>query len=405
MAYSLTFMFRLILLSLGLTANNSLNLKEDQTSTGHGDGICKSRLEIYGYECQEHHVTTEDGYILSIQRVPNGRSGTGKDATTKVPVLLQHGVLMDGITWLLSSPDKSLGYILADSGYDVWIANSRGTKYSLRHMFLSPSNSAYWEWSWDQLVAYDLPAVVEYVYNQTRNQKIHYIGHSLGTLMALASFCEHRLLDMIRSAALLCPIAFLDQITSSIARASANAFVGEVSYWLGLHEFNIIGRSGDELLLQVCNQPGVNCYDLITSFTGRNCCLNSSSVRVFLDHEPQPTAMKNMIHMAQMIRRGTIAKYDYDSYEENMKHYGQAHPPAYNMSNIPNNFPLFLSYGGRDALSDSNDVRHLLKMLKCHHKTKLKVRFLQNYAHGDFVMAVNAKQLVYDPLISFLNLF
>lgn len=106
-----------------------------------------------------------------------------------------------------------------------------------------------------------------------------------------------------------------------------------------------------------------------------------------------------------VIRRGTIAKYDYDSYEENMKHYGQAHPPAYNMSNIPNNFPLFLSYGGRDALSDSNDVRHLLKMLKCHHKTKLKVRFLQNYAHGDFVMAVNAKQLVYDPLISFLNLF
>lgn len=37
-------------------------------------------------------VTTKDGYILSMQRIPGGRSG--EKAGSRVPVLLQHGLLM-----------------------------------------------------------------------------------------------------------------------------------------------------------------------------------------------------------------------------------------------------------------------------------------------------------------------
>lgn len=39
----------------------------------------------------------------------------------------------------------------------------------------------YWNWSWDELTAYDLPATFEYVYNQTGQQQLHYVGHSLVT--------------------------------------------------------------------------------------------------------------------------------------------------------------------------------------------------------------------------------
>ncbi|RWR71824.1 Alpha/beta hydrolase fold-1 [Cinnamomum micranthum f. kanehirae] len=334
-------------------------------------------------------VTTQDGYILSMQRIPEGR---GKVVGRKTPVLLQHGVLMDGITWLLNSPDQSLAFILADSGFDVWIANSRGTLWSRGHTLLGPGDPGYWDWSWDELAAYDLPAFVQYIYDQT-DQKLNYVGHSLGTLIALVSLSQSKLLDMVNSAALLSPIAHLGQVTSLISQAAAKAFIAELC------------REAVAILLKtLCKTPGANCYDLMTSFTGKNCCLNSSTVELFLDHEPQSTATRNMIHMAQMIREGTIAMYDYGDSGENMKHYGQPTPPIYNLSGIPNDFPLFLSYGGKDALSDVNDVQLLLDDLKSHESDKITVQYRDDYAHADFVMGVNAKQVVYDPMIAFFKL-
>ena len=43
------------------------------------------------------------------------------------------------MTWLLDNPDESLEYMLADSGFDVWIANTIGTRWSLKHQSLNPT--------------------------------------------------------------------------------------------------------------------------------------------------------------------------------------------------------------------------------------------------------------------------
>lgn len=366
-----------------------------------GSGICKLMVESWGYECEEHTVTTTDGYFLSLQRIPIGLSGN--ETGDRPPVVLQHGVLMDGVTWVLNPPNQSLAFILADNGFDVWIANSRGTQYSLGHTTLSSNNPGYWDWSWDELAAYDLPAIVQYVYHLS-GQKLHYVGHSQGTLIALAAFSQRRMSHMVRSAGLLSPIAYLSRMTSELARNAVENFVSEFLYWSGLHQFVPRGEAVMNLLKDICKKPGIDCDDLFTSFTGENCCLSKSTVPTFLEHEPQSTATKNMIHLAQMVRDGTIAMYDYEDKDKNIARYGQPNPPEYNLTNIPSNLPLFLAHGGRDALSDVDDVKFLLDSLKNHDVDKLSLQFIQDYAHADYVMAINAKELVYDPLIHFFRL-
>lgn len=363
-------------------------------------GLCASSVVVHGYKCQEYEVKTADGYILSIQRIPEGRAGGG--AKNRQPVLLQHGVLVDGMTWVLNSPDESLAFILADSGFDVWIANSRGTRFSRKHASLDPAKPAYWDWSWDELVSYDLPATFDFVFSQT-GQKIDYVGHSMGTLTALASFSEGKLVDKLRSAALLSPVAYLSHMTTALGTVAAKAFVGEITTLFGLAEFNPKGAPVANFLKSLCAISGIDCYDLLTSLTGKNCCLNSSTVDLFLRNEPQSTSTKNLVHLAQTVRDGTVTKFNYGSPNFNLEHYGEARPPVYNLANIPRNVPLFISYGGRDSLSDDRDVGLLLDSLKFHDGDKLTVQFIKDYAHADFIMGVNAKDIVYNALLAFFK--
>jgi lysosomal acid lipase/cholesteryl ester hydrolase len=104
-----------------------------------------------------------------------------------------------------------------------------------------------------------------------------------------------------------------------------------------------------------------------------------------------------------LVRQGNIAMYDYGDESENKAHYGQSTPPLYDMTHIPKDIPLFLSYGQNDALSDVYDVQLLLDNLKNHQKDKLVVQYIDDYSHLDFVIAANAKSIVYDPLMAFLR--
>ncbi|XXG50267.1 hypothetical protein AAC387_Pa02g4311 [Persea americana] len=366
-------------------------------------GICESFVNPQGYPCKEYKVTTEDGYILSMQNIPGGRSVNGSGGGRRQPVLLQHGLQMDGLTWLLNNPDESLGYILADSGFDVWIANARGTRWSLKHQSLNRTEPAYWAWSLDELVQFELPAIVGFVHNQTR-QKMHFVGNSLGALVGLASFSEGKLVDMLKSAALPTPIAYLSHMTSVIGQLAAKAFLGEImTDLLGIPEFNPKEKVFACFLNSLCSKPGINCYDLMTSLSGKNCCMNSSTFDLFLKYGPQSTSTKTMVHLAQAVRKGVTTKFDYGSPKANIVHYSQTEPPVYNMSNIPNDLPLFLSYGGQDAISDVYDVQLLLDCLKFHDGDKLTVQFVKDFAHMDFVMGVTAKSIVYNAMIAFFN--
>ena len=80
----------------------------------------------YGYLSERHQVTTKDGYILDIFRIP----GKLEEENTKKPVVfLQHGLGANMMQWVMNYPEQSPAYVLANQGYDVWLGNNRGTTF------------------------------------------------------------------------------------------------------------------------------------------------------------------------------------------------------------------------------------------------------------------------------------
>ena len=98
-----------------------------------------------GYPVENHFVTTQDGFILNMQRIPHGWNKT-QSSSPKPVVFLQHGLTMDSTNWILNGRSESLAYILADRGFDVWLGNIRGNRYSQKHIKLDPSDEEFWDW-------------------------------------------------------------------------------------------------------------------------------------------------------------------------------------------------------------------------------------------------------------------
>jgi len=161
-------MFPLLLylfcLTFGLDPDVGLNMEE----------IVRSK----GYPIQRHNIQTQDGYILGVFRIPSGRNKTTSAIANKPAVLLQHGLLDSSYTFVNNFPDQSLGFLLADAGYDVWFGNNRGNVYSDRHVKYPNSSPEFWNFTFDKMARYDLPAMIEYIIRTTGRKTISYVGHS-----------------------------------------------------------------------------------------------------------------------------------------------------------------------------------------------------------------------------------
>ncbi len=62
-----------------------------------------------GFPVQVHHVTTKDGFILQVHRIPHGRKAGSGENTEKPVVFLQHGFLASSADWLMNTVEKALG--------------------------------------------------------------------------------------------------------------------------------------------------------------------------------------------------------------------------------------------------------------------------------------------------------
>lgn len=139
-------------------------------------------LEDMGLECQDYYVDTLDGFTLRLHRIVGNPDGP--------PILLQHGLMMSSECFVFEK-ECSLARVLHLNGFDVWLGNNRGNKYSWKHERLSRSRIGYWNFTVDDIARYDVPAMINCVLYFSCYSKVSYIGFSNGCAQIFAAFQDN----------------------------------------------------------------------------------------------------------------------------------------------------------------------------------------------------------------------
>lgn len=362
-------------------------------------------IALHGYVSESHTIVTEDGYILTVHRIPYSRNSTTRNIPRKT-VLLHHGLLGSSADWIIPGPEKGLAYILSDAGYDVWLANVRGNTYSRAHTTLNADTFAFWNFTFHEVSQYDLPAVVDYIMDiKGWDVKINYVGHSMGTtiLFAMLSTKTHYN-KVLRAGFALAPVAFMTDIKSPIrllAKYSDN--LEYLLKILGANEFlpqNSVLRWLSKHACEINHYEEAICENSLFVLCGHDAKqFNRSLLPIILSHVPAGASTKTLVHYAQEIKKaGRFQQFDYGP-EGNLREYGTDLPPEYPLHKIT--LPIALFGAENDWLASDTDVTNLYVQLANpidHYIVPLK-----EFNHIDFLWAIDARKLVFDKLLQLME--
>jgi len=356
-------------------------------------------IQARGYPVEDHYVLTPDGFLLSIQRITGKRYTPGSPTVQKPVVILQHGLLDNSFTWVANQVvEECLGFILADEGYDVWLPNVRGNTYSSTNIHYKPSDDAFWAWSFDEMAHIDLPSYLNYILGVTKQPTLAYVGHSQGTTMGFAGFEDPNIAKYVNVFIALAPVAWVHNCKSILLNALADMDATLVVQLLGVKDFAPDSGVLKVILPSVCGVTPAACENIMALVLGWDTTnLNNTRIPAILAHEPSGTSTQNIIHWTQEIKAEVFQAFDYGDAKDNMKHYNQSTPPAYDPSKLT--LPVALFYGGNDSLADPTDVAHLIPMIK----NLVYKNFQPSYAHLDFVWGENAYIDIYPQVVSLIK--
>ncbi|XP_016988360.1 lipase 3-like [Drosophila rhopaloa] len=361
-------------------------------------------IEEHGYPAERHYVKTEDDYIISLFRIPY--SHNLQNQAEKRPIaFIQHGLFGSSDGWPVLGPDDGLPFLLSDAGYDVWMGNARGNRYSRNHTSLSTKHPSFWRFSWHEIGYYDIAAAIDYTLsteNGEGQEGIHYVGHSQGTtvmFVLMSSRPEYN--KKIKTAHMLAPVAFMDHMDDFM--------VNSLSPYLGFHNaYSTLFCSQEflphndfvlALMYSVCLPGSIvssfcSASDETTVDQGRT---NSTSDALLSGLMPAGVSTDQILHYMQEHQSAHFRQFDFGT-KKNLKIYGNESPPDYPTELITTEMHLW--YSDNDEMAAVEDVLRVAETLSnkvMHHMED------PLWDHGDFANNWEVRQYINDPIIAIMN--
>ncbi|CAG9781851.1 unnamed protein product [Diatraea saccharalis] len=350
-----------------------------------------------GYKADSHIVITTDGYLLTLHRIlsPSPNVTIGRNGI----VLLHHGILGSSDDWILLGPKKSLPYLLIAAGYDVWLVNARGNKYSRTHIKKDVNDDTFWDFSWHEIGLFDLAAVIDYIKDRNDNDvQLNFIGYSMGAtalLVLLSVLPEYNF--SVKIAILLAPLVFMHEVKGPL-QLIAEHYNSDTLRLLGIREHSPLQELPPNLVKLFCEDYTNLCHNILLLLANGAQKVNEELSSKILTYTPGGSSTKTIVHYIQSIKSGQFRMFDMDIKKNFMK-YGSSYPPAYNLQNV--RLPIVLFFSTGDWLSSVPDIETLLSYLpylKHYHNVASN-----DFDHLDFMWSNDADVLVYYIILEILN--
>ncbi|KAL9693310.1 hypothetical protein quinque_012595 [Culex quinquefasciatus] len=391
----------LILYLTGAIAMNGGSFRED------AELLVPELIVKYGYKGEDHSVITEDGYVLKMFRILPRRQTIAK----KKPVLLVHALLASSADYVISGPNNSLAYLLSDNGYDVWLANLRGSHYSKHHLKLPVESKEYWDFSWHEMGYYDLPAMIDHMLSVTNAKKLFYIGHSQGvTLYFIMTATRPECNEKVALMTALSPAVFWKHVRSPILKMikplvrPGTDTIRNILDTMKIFEFLPYNEAGLRIVQPLC-RPEVRhnvCIQMLGVLAGPHPDgTDPNLILSYLGHIPQGASVKQVLHFAQLASNGgKFRRFDYGR-RGNLQRYGRPEPPPYNLT--ASTAPVLIYYGLNDWLVHPKDAHELPSMLP---RAIAAIPVAdRKFNHVDFVLAKNVREVLYAKILTMLDKF
>lgn len=349
------------------------------------------------YPLEEHTVTTSDGYILTLFRI----QAKNTQIRSGLPVaLLNHGLLDSSDSFIINEEHQAPGFILANSGFDVWFVNNRGNVYSLGHTKYDSSDagSAFWDFSWQEMSQYDLPAAIQFVSSKT-GQKVNYVGHSEGCTLMFAALARRdaTVLQHLNKFIALAPAVFLEHSTSPLVQIGgwiqAGSLLEIYSSLMNKKKYGFRSPAMKKTWETICVVALDVCILRIRLISDSNTKVdNVKRLPITNGHYPAGSSVQNLHYWSQMFNKKEFRMFDYGK-AGNEKAYGSANPPVYDLGKIQE--PVYMFVGEYDELASPADTAKLRSQLTGSSKVEYRRYAL---GHASFMWALDVATYMNDVI-------